>query len=72
MMIDVLIHAMKTANQALRRHNNTFFDRLAVRSAAKEIEALYWAEAAPELSEGDDELDGEDEVRIGDDLTLDA
>ncbi|KAF2426271.1 hypothetical protein EJ08DRAFT_638083 [Tothia fuscella] len=62
---------MRAANQILRRHNNTVYDRIAMRNCAKQIESLYWEEGAPDLSDEDDE-DDDDIVRRGEDLTTDA
>jgi hypothetical protein len=58
------------ANQIVRRHNNSVFDRITVRNVAKQIENLHWEDGMPDLSDEDDDED-EDLMRHGDDLTTD-
>ena len=59
---------MPPANQILRRHNESAYDRVAVSNVATQIEQLFWFSSEPEdLLMGDS--GGDDGVlRRGDDL----
>ena len=58
------------ANEKVRRHNKTVYDRIAIRHVAEQIDELYWQAAEPyDLLDG--ELYGEDILRQDDDLTSD-
>ena len=58
------------ANQIVRRHNNSVYDRVAISNVATQIEQLFWYESEPgDLFGGEGEGEGSDGVlRVGDDL----
>lgn len=59
-----------TANQIVRRHNSSVYDRVAVSNVATQIEQLFWFASEPEdLLAGEGGEDGV--LRLGDDLTED-
>jgi hypothetical protein len=58
---------MLIANEIVRRHNSSVYDRTAIHNVAQQIDSLYW-----QLTNPEDLLYGEDEdevLRRNDDLT---
>lgn len=54
------------ANQIVRRHNNSVYDRVAISNVTTQIEQAFWFASGP----GDSLLGGGEEgvLRVGDDL----
>lgn len=60
---------MFSANDIVRRHNNSVYDGIAIRNLATQIDRLYWKSTNPEDPLYDEDVDAVS--RQGDDLTRD-
>jgi hypothetical protein len=61
----VLDVVMQEVNRRSRRHNNSVYDMLAVRTVAEQIDALYWEAGEPEKN-ADDSSDSDSDFEYPD------